>query len=156
MHDRFNDTEFALPSHPPAGPLVHSSPDAAFRHAVEHVNHRLRAELAAIDGAITSDCLSTISDRVARIYRVNPAELFSERRPRHVAAARQLATYLCRKMVRASYPAIGRYFGRDHSTVIHAVNTIEERMARDTGFRQFVEKLEGQITGAITISKAAA
>jgi len=60
-------------------------------------------------------------------YKIDPAEMRSKRRARAVARPRQVAMYLAKKMTPRSLPEIGRIFGgRDHSTVIHAVRTIEE------------------------------
>ena len=60
-------------------------------------------------------------------YKIDAAEMRSKRRARAVARPRQVAMYLAKKMTPRSLPEIGRIFGgRDHSTVIHAVRTIEE------------------------------
>ncbi|PJG47884.1 chromosomal replication initiation protein DnaA [Sphingobium sp. LB126] len=59
-------------------------------------------------------------------YKIDAAEMRSKRRARAVARPRQVAMYLAKKMTPRSLPEIGRIFGgRDHSTVIHAVRTIE-------------------------------
>ena len=50
--------------------------------------------------------------------------------------------YLCRKITSNSFPSIGEHFGRDHSTVIHAVNLIERRVNNDAAFRLLIEKIE--------------
>ncbi|GLV26297.1 chromosomal replication initiator protein DnaA [Sphingobium sp. Cam5-1] len=60
-------------------------------------------------------------------YKIDASEMRSKRRARAVARPRQVAMYLAKKMTPRSLPEIGRIFGgRDHSTVIHAVRTIEE------------------------------
>ena len=60
-------------------------------------------------------------------YKIDAAEMRSKRRARAVARPRQVAMYLAKKMTPRSLPEIGRIFGgRDHSTVIHAVRTIED------------------------------
>jgi chromosomal replication initiator protein len=67
-----------------------------------------------------------IQKACAAHYRIEPAEMRSKRRARAVARPRQVAMYLAKKMTPRSLPEIGRIFGgRDHSTVIHAVKTIE-------------------------------
>ncbi len=59
-------------------------------------------------------------------FKIDPAEMRSKRRARAVARPRQVAMYLAKKLTPRSLPEIGRIFGgRDHSTVIHAVRTIE-------------------------------
>jgi chromosomal replication initiation ATPase DnaA len=64
--------------------------------------------------------------------------------------------YLARRLSAASFPTIAAAFNRDHSTCIWAFQVIERRMTRDAAFRLFVEKLEGQITGTVATTPAAA
>ncbi len=67
-----------------------------------------------------------IQKACAAHYRIDPSEMRSKRRARAVARPRQVAMYLAKKLTPRSLPEIGRIFGgRDHSTVIHAVRTIE-------------------------------
>jgi chromosomal replication initiator protein len=83
-----------------------------------------------------------IAATVCEYFSVTQADLYSRRRTRHVAVPRQLAMYLCRIHLRASYPRIGELFHRDHSTAIHAIGTTEERLRRDTTFRDALERIE--------------
>ncbi|HEX7782460.1 MAG TPA: chromosomal replication initiator protein DnaA [Sphingobium sp.] len=81
-------------------------------------------------------------------YRIDPAEMRSKRRARAVARPRQVAMYLSKKMTPRSLPEIGRIFGgRDHSTVIHAIRTIEalrrDHADIDADIRALQRKLEG-------------
>src|SRR5262249_2438214 len=62
---------------------------------------------------------------VSDSFHVHLADLKSKKRTQHVAFCRQVAMYLCRKLTSNSFPSIGEQFGRDHTTVIHAVNLIE-------------------------------
>ncbi len=67
-----------------------------------------------------------IQKACATHYKIDPSEMRSKRRARAVARPRQVAMYLSKKLTPRSLPEIGRIFGgRDHSTVIHAVRTIE-------------------------------
>jgi chromosomal replication initiator protein len=51
--------------------------------------------------------------------------------------------YLCRKHTSTSFPAIGTMFGgRDHSTVIHASKTIEQKIKNDPTMRATLERIE--------------
>jgi chromosomal replication initiator protein len=83
-----------------------------------------------------------ICEAVCERFSLTVSELQSRRRSRHVAVPRQIAMYLCRRLLRSSYPRIGELFGRDHSTVIHGVTTIERQLKRDDGLRATVENLE--------------
>lgn len=69
---------------------------------------------------------------VCRHFGVPMIEMISHRRARRVARPRQVAMYLAREMTPLSLPAIGRHFGnRDHTTVLHACQTILKLMGGD-------------------------
>jgi len=97
------------------------------------------AVLTAPPSPIESEgTIQRIQRHVAHYYRISQAELVSNRRPRDVALARQVAYYLARELTPLSLPSIGRRFGgRDHTTVLHGIRKIAEledsdpRMARD-------------------------
>lgn len=81
-------------------------------------------------------------------YKIDASEMRSKRRDRAVARPRQVAMYLAKKMTPRSLPEIGRIFGgRDHSTVIHAVRTIEGLRESnpdiDADVRALLRQLEG-------------
>jgi chromosomal replication initiator protein len=89
-----------------------------------------------------------IQKACAAHYKIDPAEMRSKRRARAVARPRQVAMYLAKKMTPRSLPEIGRIFGgRDHSTVIHAVRTIEQLRESnpdiDADVRALLRQLEG-------------
>ena len=73
-------------------------------------------------------------------------ELKSKRRTQNLVVPRQIAMFLTRRLVNISFPAIGEQFGgRDHSTVIHANNTITTRQASDPTLRATIDRLERTI-----------
>jgi len=87
--------------------------------------------------------VDAIRSAVCTQFSVRPTDLISKRRTRDVTVPRQIAMYLCRKLLQASFPSIGTLFGgRDHSTVIHAVSVTERRMKEDPGFQATVERVE--------------
>lgn len=66
-----------------------------------------------------------IQKAVATHFGVTAADICSKRRTQSVVRPRHVAMYLCKTMTTRSLPDIGRRFGgRDHSTVIHAVNKV--------------------------------
>jgi chromosomal replication initiator protein len=68
---------------------------------------------------------TAILEATARALDFQPDELRSPGRQRTVVAARQIAMFLARVLTDASYPTIGAAFGgRDHTTVIHAVERV--------------------------------
>lgn len=73
-----------------------------------------------------------IKEAVAKQFNVSINDLSGKRRTQNIALARQVAMFLCRKHTARSFPEIGAIFGgRDHSTVIHAIKTINDRMVSD-------------------------
>ena len=66
---------------------------------------------------------------VARFYAIDESVLRSTLKNKNTAEARQLAMHLIRRMTNLSLPEIGREFGRDHSTVIHALKRVEQQLA---------------------------
>jgi chromosomal replication initiator protein len=68
-----------------------------------------------------------IRDRVAKEWGVKPAGLESKRRTKDLTVPRQVAMYLIRELLDLPLTRIGELFGgRDHSTVIHSINKVEE------------------------------
>ncbi len=69
-------------------------------------------------------------------FNVRIADLQSKRRTNAIVQPRQVAMYLARRITRHSLEEIGRFFGgRDHSTVLYAVEKIESMMRSDERFR---------------------
>jgi chromosomal replication initiator protein len=87
--------------------------------------------------------IDTIQRIVCEHYGIRLGDLLSKKRSRNIAFPRQVGMYLSRKLTGGSFPAIGeRFGGRDHSTVIHANNTIERRLKDDQRLRASIDELE--------------
>ncbi len=85
--------------------------------------------LALQDKLVT---LENIQRVVAEYFKIRVADLLSKRRSRSIARPRQVAMALAKELTRHSLPEIGDAFGgRDHTTVIHAVNRIKELRASE-------------------------
>lgn len=75
-----------------------------------------------------------IIDYVADAYGLTTDELLAPTRVEPIVIPRQIAMTVCRELTSLSLPAIGRHFGRDHTTVINAVNAVNRRRAGDELF----------------------
>ena len=76
--------------------------------------------------------IENIQKVICKHFNLKLGELKSKKRTRNIALPRQMAMYLCRKHTSTSFPTIGDKFGgRDHSTVIHASKSIEEKIKED-------------------------
>ena len=93
------------------------------------------AAKALSDVFTPSDINLTMNDILritANHFDLEPGKLKSKGRRRELVVARQVAMYLIRELTPHSYPEIGQFFsGRDHSTVMYAVQKIEEQ-TKDT------------------------
>ncbi|MGM0461459.1 MAG: chromosomal replication initiator protein DnaA [Fibrobacterota bacterium] len=68
--------------------------------------------------------------------------LLGKSRSQEIARARQLGMYLCKKNTDLSLKAIGLEFGgRDHSTVVHAVKTIDKKSSSDAGLVSLIDTI---------------
>lgn len=84
-----------------------------------------------------------IQQAVAHYFHLEIADLKSHRRQKHLAVPRQIAMYLCKKHVKASYPEIGLKFGgKDHTTVLHAFQKISGSMDKETSLKNPIDFLE--------------
>jgi chromosomal replication initiator protein len=91
---------------------------------VSSVLGRLPAPSSLPPGAAT---LEAIQNAAAEAFGLSKERLLARDRSPKVALARQIAMYLARELTDVSLPEIGRGFGRDHSTVVHA----HKRIAAD-------------------------
>jgi chromosomal replication initiator protein len=72
---------------------------------------------------------AVILDATSKMFGIPVEEITGKKRQRPLVAARQVAMYVVRELTDLSYPAIAREFGgRDHTTVIHAVEKISAQM----------------------------
>lgn len=86
--------------------------------------------------------LEEIEKRVADYFHLRVTDLHSAKRARTIVRPRQIAMFLAKQLTSTSLPAIGRHFGgRDHTTVMHAISTIENMLQRDKALREDVTLL---------------
>ncbi len=85
----------------------------------------------------------TVARAVAREFGITLPALRSSRRSQALVLPRQCAMWLCRKLCHASYPELGTFFERQHSSVIHAVRKLEARLDKEPTLRQRLARLEG-------------
>ncbi len=87
--------------------------------------------------------IERVVEVVCRHFGVRLADLQGRKRTQSIALPRQTAMYLARKLTTLSLEEIGGHFGgRDHSTVLYAVDRTGERIAQDRSFAQLVTDME--------------
>ena len=87
--------------------------------------------------------IDSISKTVAAYYKIPIGDLRGKAKTKEVALPRQVAMYLINKLIKPTLKDNGLYFGgRDHSTVLHAINTIKERIKTESILAQHVLDIE--------------
>lgn len=86
--------------------------------------------------------ISDIKEVVANYYNLSLEDLVSKKKTKNIAYPRQIAMYIGRKLTDLSLPKLGDEFGgRDHSTVLHAYNKIEDEMENNQEAKKNIEDL---------------
>ncbi|MDE2312112.1 MAG: chromosomal replication initiator protein DnaA [Patescibacteria group bacterium] len=81
-----------------------------------------------------------IAEQVAEFYNITIEDLIRQSRKKEYVKPRQIAMYLIRKELDGSFPSIGDFFGgRDHTTVMHAVEKVERLLTEKQQFKQEVD-----------------
>jgi chromosomal replication initiator protein len=92
--------------------------------------------------------LTDIENVVIAHYGVTSAQLHSRLRKRPVALARQVCMFLARRLTSYSLKEIGRFFGgKNHTTVVFAVQAIEEKVKKSAALNDEVEHLRRTLMG---------
>jgi chromosomal replication initiator protein len=91
--------------------------------------------------------LQHIIEAVTAYYGVKLSDLQSRRRHKSVTEPRQVCMWLARKRTRFSLEEIGGYFGgRDHTTVMHSIRTVDGKSKKDEDFAKQVTHLDDQVS----------
>ena len=87
--------------------------------------------------------IEKIQKATCRQFNVSLEDLKSRSRSTNVVLPRHIAMYLCYRRTKASYALIGQKFGgRNHSTVLHALKSIENRISHDQRILLRIVKVE--------------
>ena len=91
---------------------------------------------------------------VSEYFQITVEDIRSKKRSSNISFPRQIAMYLCRKLTSESFPKIGTEFGgKDHSTVMHSVEKIEQEIKVNPDLSKIIEKLKKDIGSGIVNNK---
>lgn len=111
---------------------------------LEFVNEALKDYITK-NPYVTNDIVS-IQKAVADYYKLTVEVLKGKKRSANIVYPRMVAMYLCRMLTDQSFPRIGLEFGgRDHSTVIHAVDKIEEDLKTNGQLKEIINEIKGKL-----------
>lgn len=90
--------------------------------------------------------IDNITKTVCSALSIDENKLRDKTRKKEIVLARQLAMFFSKELTKSSLKTIGLHFGgRDHSTVIHSCNSIEQMQQEDSSIKNLVENLRSQI-----------
>lgn len=83
----------------------------------------------------------TIIDTVCKYYNVKKEQVLSKSRPKNVVIPRQMAMYIAREELNDSFPALVKYFNKDHSTIVHAYERVQKALKNNDRTRKELEDI---------------
>ena len=86
-----------------------------------------------------------ILDETANFYNITPDRILGTAKTKDVVMPRQVAMYLIREMTNLSLPEIGRFMGRNHTTVLYSIEKTQEQIEKDDSFASTVNDLKKNI-----------
>ncbi|MFH0991990.1 MAG: chromosomal replication initiator protein DnaA [bacterium] len=91
--------------------------------------------------------IDLIQKTVCEFFDIPEDLLRAKTRKQEVVTARQVAMYLAKELTHSSLKTVGLHFGgRDHSTVIHSIQSVDERAKTDQSFKQNIELLRRRLS----------
>jgi chromosomal replication initiator protein len=134
------------------GALLRVNAVASLRHApltIDLVTEALGEMIGPARSALT---MELIVKQVADYFQTKVADLKGPRRHQSIAWPRQVAMYLCYRLLqnqspRVSYPAVADYFGgRDHTTVLSACRKVERLRDSDPAVLSVLDAIERRLS----------
>src|SRR5256714_1689230 len=126
---------------------------ASLKHkdiTVDVAREALRDKLRAIEGfepePLGSLTILTIQQAVAKEWGVTVDGLRSKKRTKNLTTPPQIAMYITREMLSNQLVEIGNAFGgRDHSTVIHSLDKVQQTIAQDLDLKSRINRLRSML-----------
>jgi chromosomal replication initiator protein len=105
----------------------------------------VREVVEGIVGAPKNLSAMMIGEFVSTQFNVSVQDMQSRTRKKAIVFPRQVAMYLSRAHTQQSLADIGKAFGRDHATVLHAIKVVSDRILRDVSVSAQVDLLNNKV-----------
>lgn len=100
------------------------------------IGYRTKEKVYSFDGIV---------DEVASYYNISPKEIKGSSRSQKIAEARQVSIYLCRDLTKQSFPAIGDFFEKKHTTILYSYDKVKTELKTNQSLKHSVETIEAKI-----------
>ena len=111
---------------------------------IDVINKCLKDKITAVK-SVGNISIDKIMEIVANYYDLTVLDIRGKKRTQSIAIARQIAMYLSTQYTRLSTNQIGKYFNKEHATIIHAANKIKKCMNDDKKLKSEVINIENRI-----------
>ncbi len=112
------------------------------------INKCLKDKITAVK-SVGNISIDKIMEIVATYYDLTVLDIRGKKKNQSIAIARQIAMYLSTQYTRLSTTQIGKYFNREHGTVIHAAKKIKERMEENKKLKSDIVNIENRIKESV-------
>lgn len=86
-----------------------------------------------------------IVDEVASYYNISPRDIKGTGRSAKTSEARQVSIYLCRELTRQSFPVIGEYFEKKHTTILYSYDKVKEDLRTNRALANTIDAITKQV-----------
>ncbi len=121
----------------------------AYRDLLQDVDGMQAAERAIRDIFAENPWINPtpefIIKAVAKYFEINPEDITGKDRSQKMVEPRKVAMYMVRDMTHLSFPKMGEVFNKDHSTVKHAIDTLEEQLKDDSALREKIQDVKNSV-----------
>tara|TARA_B100000945_G_scaffold311849_1_gene305615 strand:- start:582 stop:1199 length:618 start_codon:yes stop_codon:yes gene_type:complete len=115
----------------------------------KEIDHSLVRDVVRerVGGSLKADMtIEEIVKKVSAISSISEKEIVGKSRKMEIAQARQVSMFLSREILGKSLSGIGMYFGgRDHTTVMHAIKTISNKVDKNDVIGKTISKLRAEL-----------
>lgn len=106
----------------------------------KEIDDILKHNYEVINSELNNDP-NNIVERICRNYNVSKESVLSESRKSDLTTVRKICMYVLKNKLNMTLAKIGRFFQRDHSTVITSIKDVEKMIEKDSHLKQFIESI---------------
>ena len=82
---------------------------------------------------------------VAKYFEIDASDILGKDRSSKVSEPRKIAMYMVRHMTHESFPKMGKVFGKDHTTIKYAVDSLEEQLKTDQALKEKIADVKNSV-----------
>jgi chromosomal replication initiator protein len=130
------------------GVLISLIFEVSIHHAEFNMDLARKAVNRVVNRIETMD-IDYIQKSVSEYFQIPKADLMGKTRKKEISTARHVAMYFAKTFTNFSLKAIGEHFGgRDHTTVMHAIDKVRNDLERDAKFKAAMMELQNRFNGS--------